>query len=399
MGVAVVGAVFLLLRYCTDRSADRRHDPDVAEAAAPRSPVASDRAANQSPGTSEAGSTQSAPDEAGFVERMVRVDARRALADMPYSTEIVDLVASARIPETAQQLESKAAQGDNDANAVLAQLYRLCSGIDPVAPPAAPLEAARGPAENMPAASEQLPATARRNIELSRIVEQRERDDLRRACARTRFDAAAIDLRLARAAETGHEASLWELGRRSVDPDLRHKHWLSAAMLGYVPAQVGLAEVLMAQTREDDRRGRGRMNFWLEAAAKQSTRARLLLGECRLSGCNAQPPDAQAAASLLRDAALEGESAALTALTSIPRDDPAAPTDADLFALHSLQHALNELGCFGAGAYDARAFESRRALDEIGRRLSPHRLEEARALAAELWHERAAQARQSLGCN
>jgi hypothetical protein len=343
-------------------------------------------------GTSTDVAAPLASGDAEFIARLRRVDARRLLADTPSTEETLDLVASARIPEAVVQLESKAAQGDRDANVVLAQLSRLCAGDDAATQPGVPSDAARGPLEA-------LPAVLRQRIELSRAVAQRERDEFDRACARVRFDAAAIDARLADAAAAGHEASLWEIGWRSDDPQLRHKHWLSAAMLGYVPAQVGLAETLMSESLQGDRRNRGRMNFWLEAAAKQSPRALLLLGECRLEGCNALPPDAESAVALLRDAAMRGQVGALAALAAIPRGDPAAPTDAELFSLHAFHSQLNELGCFGASPYGSLAVESGRAIKELGSRMSPHGLEEARTLAAQLWREHAAQARHIQGCD
>jgi TPR repeat protein len=244
-----------------------------------------------------------------------------------------------------------------------------------------------------------LPTVLRQRIELSQAVERRDRDQFTRACARVRFDAVAIDARLADAAAAGHEASLWEIGRRSDDRELRHKHWLSAAMLGYVPAQVGLAEILMAESLQGDRRNRGRMNFWLEAAAKQSPRALFLLGECRLEGCNAQPPDAESAVPLLRDAAMQGQVGALAALASIPRGEPAAPTDAELFSLHAFHNQLNELGCFGADPYGRLAVENGRVIKELGSRMSPHGLEEARTLAAQFWREHAPRARHIQGCD
>ena len=339
-----------------------------------------------------------ATDDAEFVRRLQRVDARRALEGAPYSAEVLDLVATARIPEAAQRLEALAATGDRDANVVLAHLNGLCEGNHPAFPLSDSIETAGGPPAALSEKSAQLPAELRRRIERSRMLEQQQRGDLSRACAAARFDPVAINMRLRSAAEAGHEASLWELGRRSVDPDVRHKHWLSAAMLGYVPAQIGLAEILMAESLQGDRRNRGRMNFWLEAAAKQSPRALLLLGECRLNGCNAQPPDAESAVPLLRQAAVQGQAGALTALASISRGDPAALTDAELFGLHSFLHELNELGCFGAGAYGALALESARVTEEIGSRLSPHGLDDARALAAELWREHGGQVRQAQGC-
>lgn len=391
-GIVVVGAVFLLLRWYSDRGGDATGEPGVTGTSTPRA-VPEIRAADaNSPGAIGDVVPATTAADTEFIQRLRRVAAHRMLADTPYPAEVVDLIASSRIPEAAALLETKAAQGDRDANVVLAYLNWQCEGNEPSLQPQPQIDALR-------ASLQGLPVRLRERIELSRAVEERLRGDLSRACGAARFDPVAIDRRLADAAAEGHEASLWEVGRRSIDPDLRHKNWLSAAMLGYVPAQLGLAEILMAESLQGDRRNRGRMNFWLEAAAKHSPRALALLGECRLNGCNAQPPDAESALPLLRDAAVQGESTALSALTSISRGDPAAPADAELFALHSFHLELNELGCFGAGAYGSLAIEMKRAVEEIGSRMSPSGVDEARLLADSLWREHAVRARQLRGCD
>ena len=343
--------------------------------------------------------SQNAATDAEFIKQLQRVGARRVLEDTPYSAETLDLVAKTRIADAVEQLEAKAVLGNRDANVVLARLNWVCEGNDATNQSAESLDATRAPLEMPQGELDQLPAELRRRIEVSRMVEQRERANLSRACGEAQFDPVAIDVRLRDAAEAGHEASLWEVGRRSLDPAVRHKNWLSAAMLGYVPAQVGLAESLMAENLKGDRRNRGRMNFWLEAAARQSPRALMRQGECRLNGCNAQPPDAESAVPLLREAVVQGESGAFAALASISTGDPAAPSDVELYGLQSFLQQLNELGCYGAANFGPRALESRQSLHELGNRLSPGGLDDAKAQAGALWREHGLKARQVRGCD
>jgi hypothetical protein len=384
IAVVLLGGGFWLWRFFTERG-------ETAGGTTPGTPVAADAAPHE-PVTADADqenitrpTARSASSDADFIRQLGRVEAHRALADTPYEPDVLELVAGLQIPAAVQLLEGKAAAGDRDANVVLARLIWLCEGNDP--------SASGSPEVTSP------PQELKRRIDASRAADAQRQADLARACGEAQFDAVAIDVRLQDAAAAGHEASLWEVGRRSLDPAIRHKNWLSAAMLGYVPAQVGLAENLMAESMQGDRRNRGRMNFWLEAAAKQSPHALRLRGECRLNGCNAQPPDSEAAVPLLRDAALQGEAGAFTALASISSGDPAALPDSELFALQSFLQQLNELGCFGAADYGSMAIASQRSLQEIGGRISPSAFDAARTQASTLWREHSQKARQVRGCD
>lgn len=396
IGAVLIGAGFWLWRLFSERADTAGSTPPgtpVAADSAPHQPVASD--AEPADGTRP--TARAASSDSDFMRQLGRVEAHRALADTPYEPEVLELVAALQIPAVVQLLEGKAAAGDRNANVVLARLIWLCEGNDasgggsPAAMPTPPSEPQPG--------SDQSTADLKRRMDASRALDAQRHAGLERACGDAQFDAVAIDVRLQDAAAAGHEASLWEVGRRSLDPAIRHKNWLSAAMLGYVPAQVGLAENLMAESVQGDRRNRGRMNFWLEAAAKQSPHALRLQGECRLNGCNAQPPDTEAAVPLLRDAALQGEAGAFDALASISSGDPAALPDSELFALQSFLQQLNELGCFGAADYGAMAIASQRSLQEIGGRISPSALDTARTRASALWREHAVKARQARGCD
>jgi hypothetical protein len=238
----------------------------------------------------------------------------------------------------------------------------------------------------------------RERIETSIVIRRERITTMPKACAQARFDARAISQRLRDAAAAGHEASLWQLGHL-VDTDTARRYWLSAAMLAFVPAQVDLARSLMYEQSSSDRRDRGTMNFWLQAAAKNSPEGRLLLGDCLINSCNAQPPDFETAGRVLREASLLGVAYAPTILASIPPEDAAAPTDAELYCYNSFLQRLNDLGCYGPDLYPSNAVNFSNYAQQAEMRLSPSALVEARKKADEMWREQGTQARTAWHCD
>jgi hypothetical protein len=140
------------------------------------------------------------------------------------------------------------------------------------------------------------------------------------------------------------------------------------------------------------------MTFWLEAAAKHAARGKLMLGECLARGCNGQPPDIATAAQLLREAALGGVAYATSPLTSLPQDDPATPTDEEMYSLNTFLQRLNDLGCYG-DYYPTNALHISDHLHDLGLRLSPSALQEGQRLADAAWREHGAQARAEWHCD
>ena len=154
----------------------------------------------------------------------------------------------------------------------------------------------------------------------------------------------------------------------------------------------------MLENSSGDRRERGAMNFWLQSAARGSPQGKLLLGECLVNSCNAQPPDMATAGQVLREAVFLGVVYAPTTLASIPADDAAAPTDAEMYSFNSFLQRLNDLGCYGADLYPTNALHISDHLQQLGLRLSPAALEEARRLSDQAWREHGAQARAAWHC-
>jgi hypothetical protein len=393
-GAAILVAIFLLLRWM-NASEDAVEGVSGGVPTRPGSHPAE-------PGTPPPAATpragRPAPIDPQFLARLQRNAARRWLRDTPYSADIVGLVAAAQIREAATVLEGGSAAGEGDATVVLAQLQMLCQSPDTVRQEAGEPPALAGALDTELARAAPVPADLRGRIEASAQADADMRARLERACRDTNFNTPAIVQRLRSAADNGHEPSLWALGRYFDDAEQRSRHWLSAAMLGYPPAQADFAASLLEESLRGDRRNRGQMNFWLQTAAKHSPSIKAQLGECVLNGCNAQPPDTGAAATLLRQATLLGEGSAFDALATISRSDPLAPSEEELYGLRSFLQRLNETGCYGAASYPVFALENLRALRDIGRGLSPHSLDEAEKIGAARWQNHNVAARRAQHC-
>jgi TPR repeat protein len=391
VGAAVIAAIFLVMRWMNDAGEEGEGTANV-ETARPEAVVA----APDAPSAAAPRAAEPVPVDPQFLERLQRNTVRRLLRDTPYSADVADLLAAAQIQAAAALLESRSAGGDRDATVVLLQLQMLCQS---------PEEVRRDAGEPAPIALETelaraapVPADLRQRIEASVATGVEARARLERGCRETRFNGPVITERVRAAVDAGHEASLWALGRYLDDAEQRKRHWLSAAMLGYPAAQAALAQTLLEESLQGERRNRGQMNFWLQTAARHSPEVKARLGECVLTGCNAHPPDSGAAVTLLREATLLGDLAAFDALTTVSRGDPLAPSEEELYGLQSFLERLNETGCYGATAYPVAALKSLRSLREIGRGLSPHDLDEGEKLGAARWHNHGAAARRAQHC-
>lgn len=394
MGAAVIGAIFLMMRWMKDGGGD---GDGTANVEAPR-PAAVVVARDAPPPADAPRAAKPAAIDPQFLARLQRNSARRLLRDTPYSADVANLVAAAQIQDAAALLEGRSAGGDRDATVVLLQLQMLCQSPEEVrrhAGEPAPI----GRLETELARVAPVPADLRRRLEASIRTDVEARAKLERGCREARFNAPAITQRVRAAADAGHEASLWALGRYFDDAEQRRRHWLSAAMLDHPAAQAALAESLLEESLLGERRNRGQMNFWLQSAARHSPRVKAKLGECVLNGCNAQPPDSGAAVALLREATLLGELSAFDALATVSRSDPLAPSEEELYGLRSFLARLNDTGCYGATTYPVAALESLRALREIGRGLSPHDLEDAEKLGAARWQNHGAAAKRAQHCD
>ncbi|HEY7378334.1 MAG TPA: hypothetical protein VH542_06595 [Steroidobacteraceae bacterium] len=327
-----------------------------------------------------------------FMARLRLADTHRLLGDIGVSADVLALLAEQRLAEAARALDTQARANDRTAVVALARLAHACTSGAPDTPGATESDFSHAAQR-----ARDLSTEARLRIEASITFIRERRATMKKACADTRFDAQAIADRLRRAAAAGDEMSLWELGNEA-SAEAQRKHWTSAAMLGYVPAQVSLAQSLMSENLDNDPRLRDQLSFWLTSAARQSPRGKTMLAECMLNGCGVKPPDGSTAASLLEEAVLSGTAEALAPLQSIGGDDPAAPTDAQLFSLNAFLQRLNERGCYGE-FYPGYAVNSHENQQQLALRLSPSGLEEAQRLTDGYWRDHGAQALSTLHCN
>ena len=390
-GVGVVGAVFFGLRLL-------HNEPDAAQNASdsttgPRVDAAKLRdLAAPANAPSAPHPTATSLDLEAFVGRLQRVRSYAVLGDISVPEGIRVSVAELRIAQAAAALEERARANDRDANVALSRLELACRGEHPDTTRS--FDAANAEAAER---ATKMPAETRERIKAS-IAARRERfTRMSEACAEARFDSPTISQRLREAAAAGHEASLWQLGNLA-DIETARRYWLSAAMLGFGPAQVDLAQNLMYHPTSKDADARAQMQYWLQAAAKQSWAGKVTLGECLIAGCSGQPPDTAGAAQQLREAVFLGAASAPEALASIPADDPAAPTDLEIYTYESFLQRLNELGCYGADQYPSNALRINDHLRQLALSLSPSALADAQTLADQAWRDHGVQARAAWHC-
>ena len=319
-----------------------------------------------------------------FVRELLRSEVRSDYAGVELDSATLDLLAAGNVAEAARVLEARAAGGDRAANLALSTLQE-CSTVATDAVQQLEANEWRG-------VSRDLTAARRGRIELALDARRRLAEATARSCGQATFDRTAIAQRLQAAADAGDEASLRRLGEETTDPQARLKLWTSAAMLGYPPAQVDLAQHYRREFLTAQRSG-GRMKFWLDVAARNSAAGKLLMAECQMNGCNGQPADAASAARLLREAAAEGDLEALDRLGS-PEGEA---TIEERVAWAEFRDRLNEAGCYGASEYPRVSVASWR-MQQQNSASSPYVQDQERTLSEQYWREHGAKARRALEC-
>jgi hypothetical protein len=391
VGVGVVSAVFFGLRLLRAPGDDAPPLGPDGSAASPRTAAIADK---RSGGDTPAPSPSPLPQNLdAFVSRLRRAEVYRVYGDLELPTRIRGLISDLRIVEAAAELDALSRANDRSATAALARLARECAGEDPDTQRSWDLAYA-----DVTKRATEMSPEVRARLQASATERRTRLAGLQQSCARANFDTQAIAQRLSSAAAAGHEASLWQLGTEAGSEEIQRKYWLSAAMLGFLPAQLDLAESLMSDALNGNPRDAGRMTFWLEAAAKHSARGKLMLGECLARGCNGQPPDITTAGRLLRDAVWGGVTNATGPLASLPADDPGTPTDEEMYSLNTFLQRLNDLGCYG-DYYPSNALHISDHLHDLGLRLSPSALQEGQRLADAAWREHGAQAQAEWHCD
>lgn len=367
--------------------------PDAKAQSEPSAPsVEAPSAAAAEPATPTAASEPLSEADAKFLEMVQRTELTSVPFGFEGDSETVAEIAAGRVAETVVALETRAAAGDNAANAVLAQLQD-CRVLDrAVESVAAAADSVRG----HPAAVATMPEERRRRMRLVADVRNHHFAAGLEACRRAQFASAAIEQRLREAAAAGDEQSLWVMGRQAADIRERMKPWAAAAMLGHVRAQYEMGMAYRGGYAGGQRHGE-KEKIWLELAAETLPRARERLAECYFAGCNGEPPDSAKGLRLLQQAALLGHSARVEQMRPIGAGE-GLPAE-DRFALADFRSRLNELGCFGVSGYIRIGLESWETELLMERSLSKFMQEQSRKLAQEYWWARGANARSILGCS
>lgn len=322
----------------------------------------------------------SAEDER-FAAQLMRAEVRSDLDGVEIDSATLALLARGDIAQAARALEPRAAGGDADAN-VLLSLLQECSGTDSEF-----LLQLEG--NEWRTAARDLPAERRAHVELALRARQQAVEAAARSCGEANFQRTAIAERLKSAAAAGHEASLRRLAEVTTDVEERVKLWTSAAMLGHLPAQLDLVQHYRRDTASAQRNA-GRMKFWLDVAARDSSTGKLLLAECQAQGCNNLPPDPQSAARLVREAAATGDLEALERLLAEEN-----LTSEERAGWSEFRDRLNEAGCYGASEYARISILTWRDRE---RAVSPYVQEQTRQIADRLWGQNSAHARRALKC-
>ena len=391
VGVGIVGVAFLGLRLLRQPGSTPSPLAPGENSTSPRAEaIARKRLADVTPAPSP---VPPARDLDAFAHRLRRAETYRIYSDLELPAHVRALISDLRIAEAAAELDAMSRANDRNATVALARLARECTGENEDTRRSWELayaDAARR--------ANEMPADVHARVQTSMNERSERLTRLQQSCAHANLNMRAIDQRLRSAAAAGHEASLWQLGSEAGSVESQRRYWLSAAMLGFLPAQLDLAESLMGDALAGRPGDVARMTFWLQAVAKESARGKLMLGECLARGCNGQAPDVTASGQLLREAVWGGVAYATAPLASLPPEDPAAPTDAELYALNTFVQQLNDRGCYG-DYYPTNAVRIGEQLRELEMRLSPSALQEGKRLADETWREHGAQAQAEWHCD
>jgi hypothetical protein len=301
-------------------------------------------------------------------------------------------VAAGRVEETVSALEARAAAGDTDANAALAQL-KDCRLLESA------IERAAGAAARVigsPAVVATMPEERRKRMRLVADVRHHHFEEGLQSCRRARFNGPAIDQRLRAAAAAGDETSLWVMSAVPEYHDERMRSLAAAAMLGHVRAQYEMGIAYRGGYTGAKRHG-PKEKVWLELAAPKLPNAKEALAECYFEGCDGRQPDPDNGLRLLAEAALLGHGARVEQMRPVGAGE-ALPAE-QRFALAEFRNRLNDSGCFGVSGYVRIGFDSWETEQLMQRSLSNFVQQQVRTLAEQYWRDHGASARSFLGCN
>ncbi len=347
-----------------------------------------------------AGRTQSPASKAA--QDKLRKGFQRAVAAYVFTQEVNDaeirsLLAEFRVREAITLTQKQAAAGSTDALIILSQMNEVCRwrNWDGKKNTRAQTDESESSAR---ADAAKLPAGLRENIETALVVERQYTDAWLDACGDVKLDAAGIEQQLRLKAESGDEASLRALADLSSTRDEDRLRLLtSAALLGDQEAMVAVASTYYFEVTNNNLAHLEEMKQWLDAAARVSPHGKYLLGDCRLKGCDGQPPDVERGLALMREAARYGDGFALKQLADVITAGTGSFTNEEQYAWLLFEAATLDTGCVSPASYARARPDNWHRIQAAERGLSPYQLANAKLMGDQ--YVRAYGAQAVAGCN
>jgi hypothetical protein len=363
--------------------------PERVEVSALEEPLATDEPQPRTPvGRFDAAVSSLGSDS--FQRQLVLSELTGHWRNLGMPPDLPQAVADGRLGSVSVQLDNAAANGNHQANFVLAELGTFCEEV----------RAARGRDEEpLIRAAQNLKPEDTAHIRdtagwMSWLDEQ-----LYLQCRDAVIDSIAVATRIDAAANEGHAPSLWRRGLMETDPARSYRDVLDSALSGYPAAQITLANYFAPQPLPlfAGQKVRGSRSLWLQEAASHSASGQAMLGECYRQGCDGAAPAPARAVEFLIPAARAGLRIAHRGLSELAESNPDVLPKTQAYAWRVLSQRLNELGCYGLN-YGRYYIEDARELPVLRARLGDTGQKTADTFANQWWAQYEASARGNLGC-
>lgn len=361
----------------------------------PRIPVAVTPSAGDTSSETAVSVGRFVPGEASLAtrsfERQVAVsEMRQRWITLGLPVDLPEAVVDGRLSTVVQQLESVAAQANDQANFVLAVLEDFCEDVRVQRDVSADRWIRE--AQNLEPAQTAHVRNAAGTMRW--IAEQ-----LYLQCREPVFDSLAIQARLREAAGRDHLPSLWRVGLLDPEPESSYREVREAALGRYLPAELTLASLFRADAPPlfAGQSVIGSRSLWLQQAAEHSVIGQSRLGECYRQGCDGRDPAPARAVEYLTQAARSGDREAILGLASIAESDKRAVRPEQAWAWRAFAQRLNDVGCYGQRYVD-NYIDDARVVPVLEARLGERALADAKTLLDQYWDQYGAGAREHLGC-
>jgi hypothetical protein len=331
-------------------------------------------------------------EDGGFQHQLLLSELTSRWMNLGLPPDLPQAVADGRLGGLTVQLDNVAGAGagNHQANFVLAELESFCDDVR---------AHQQYDAEPLIRAAQSLKPEETAYVRTTAGWMSWLTDQLYKQCRDAVFDSIAIESRLRTAAAEGHTPSQWRLGLTSADPGRSYRDVLDAALAGYVPAELTIANYFppVSLPLFAGQNVRGSRSIWLQQVAKDAVIGHALLGECYRLGCDGGAPAPARAAEHYIEAARSGIRMAERGLSTLADSHPdvVAPTQA--YAWRVFSRRLNETGCYG-GDYLEYYIEDSHEMPVLYARLGERNQKIADDFAQQFWAQYATEARDYLGC-